>query len=55
MNYRGWRITRGSETKEGTRPWVAVKGGTALVDWPLEALEARLNTRKDELLARRIR
>jgi hypothetical protein len=48
--YKGWRITRGSETKEGSRSYVAVKDGVAMVEQTFEALQARVDDRKDELL-----
>ena len=51
--YKGWRISRGSKPKfkDQTRSFVAVKGSVALVDESLPKLEARLDERKDELLA----
>ena len=53
MWYRGWRITRGSKPKykDQNRSFVAVKGSVALVDESQQKLEARLDERKDELLA----
>lgn len=53
LMYKGWRITRGSKPKfaDLNRPFVAVKGGTALVDDTRQKLDARLDDRKDELLS----
>ena len=54
--YKGWRITRGSKPKfaDLPRPFMAVKGGTALVADTQMQLETLLDGRKDELLRVRL-
>jgi hypothetical protein len=45
--FGAWRISRGSERRDKTRTWVAVKGPIALVEetWPLlkDRIQARVN------------